>query len=215
MSRCSWDDGIILPATLLGIAAEPVTDDFGSAHICLQPLMLIGRTCLAVGLIELGRRMRLAFVWSLVIDVLLGIVLQFRMEMLAIHLPASGIAAALRPPDGMLNTQAMLNAQGRFVFGLTFLGRSLVCRSPATIPLAALAIALCGLAIVYIANNAFTIVGSPARSRQGLVSTIAVIYNRRLRLVCFDGSTGRIYGNARAHSPGDGRGGIIGLNGAE
>jgi hypothetical protein len=174
--------GLLLTAFVLGAAAEPVRDEYGSAHVCLQPLTLLARACLAAGLVHLSRRMRFFLVWSLVVDVLLGIVLQFRMQMLVFKSGYFDSTQSLFRTRGMLSIQAVLNSVGRFNFGYAFLGDHLGAFRILTF---AFGIGMGGLAIAYIAYRCFRREMSQRELRR-LIATLMVVFALGAFLCCCD-----------------------------
>lgn len=117
----------VLGGFLLGVAAHGPPDDFGVAHVTLQPLFLVGLAFLAVRLQGLPRIVRGLFVLGACLDLLLGIWLQFWLQ-------SQPIVAWIQPmPDGVLtildsaglSAGAAQNAMDKQAWGLTFLGDAL------------------------------------------------------------------------------------------
>lgn len=114
--------GLIATATLLGVAAVGEPDRNGVAHICLQPLTLIGLSLLAGRFRLLRPAFQLILLIGLAIDVGLGVLLQFRMQSLAIHFATVGPSDIIPLSNGLLNVQAVRNSLFRMSQGLPFFG---------------------------------------------------------------------------------------------
>jgi len=109
--------------TLVGVAVHGAYDHFGVAHICHQPLVLLGLAFLAGNLNRLSVLLRWAAVLGLRMDFYLGILLQHCLE----H---SVFVTSVR--DGRLRATvldgpapgipAVVNWQHKTQFGLTYLG---------------------------------------------------------------------------------------------
>lgn len=65
---------------VLGVAVHGARDVWGLAHICLQPLVLVGLACLAAAWPKLARPWQLLLVIGAAVDFLLGLVLHFGVE---------------------------------------------------------------------------------------------------------------------------------------
>ncbi len=70
----------IMGNSILGMAVHGARDTWGLAHICLQPLVLLGLAYLAARWLNLGRPWRLILIAGATVDFALGILLQFGME---------------------------------------------------------------------------------------------------------------------------------------
>ncbi|HWA85415.1 MAG TPA: hypothetical protein VG710_04270, partial [Opitutus sp.] len=68
----------------LGVAANGARNPWGLAHICLQPLVLLGLAFLASRVERLGRVWQLVLLAGGTVDFCLGIVLQFAVESFAL-----------------------------------------------------------------------------------------------------------------------------------
>ncbi|HVT89923.1 MAG TPA: tetratricopeptide repeat protein [Tepidisphaeraceae bacterium] len=106
----------------VGIAVHSANELFGVMHVCLQPITMIGRTLLAAGFFALTPRMRWGFVFSLVLDVVVGILLQFRMEMHQIIEFMINRFHVVPISNGLLNCQAIINSLFRLEHDYTYLG---------------------------------------------------------------------------------------------
>jgi hypothetical protein len=105
-----------------GIAVHPTEDGFGVAHICLQPLLLIGLTFLAVRYRTLPRAVRLLLWAGLLVDSAVGVYLHFSLENQVF--PFSRIGEWFQvtvTPDTLSNT-AFGNYSEKVQAGLQFLG---------------------------------------------------------------------------------------------
>jgi hypothetical protein len=98
--------------TVVGIAVHGARDTWGLAHICLQPLVLLGLALLAARWEALGRRWRIALGAGAIIDFAGGIALQLWVESdrvgLGLGAGAGGIAA---PTDYTQSAQRNLYAK--------------------------------------------------------------------------------------------------------
>jgi hypothetical protein len=70
----------VLAIFLLGVGTHGARDLWGLAHICLQPLILLGLAFLGARWAELGRGWRLALVAGAVVDLLAGVALHFAVQ---------------------------------------------------------------------------------------------------------------------------------------
>lgn len=77
--RAFWAIFIAGTATL-GVAVHGARDTWGLAHICMQPLVLLGLACLAAHWTALGRTWQRTLVAGATVDFLLGIALQFGVQ---------------------------------------------------------------------------------------------------------------------------------------
>jgi len=142
----------ILISVLLGIAVIGSLETFGVAHICLQPLTFMGIALLAGGFVTLPRWARVALVFSAVIDVILGIILQTRIEMLAFHGTQVDGIYVVTISKGLLNVSAVLGSIDRYRhFLLVFFGDHFVGFSGVVL---AILIAAYGAIVLFIANTA-------------------------------------------------------------
>jgi len=78
-ARTFWV-AFVAGSVVLGVAVHAGRDAFGLAHICLQPLVLLGLAFLAARWPTVSRRWRLALVAGATVDFCLGIALQFGAE---------------------------------------------------------------------------------------------------------------------------------------
>lgn len=81
--RWFWT-GFIAGVVVLGIATHGARDEWGLAHICLQPLVLLAIAFLAGRWSELGRGWRIALLVGAAVDVVAGILLQFAVQSYAL-----------------------------------------------------------------------------------------------------------------------------------
>jgi hypothetical protein len=77
--RAGWA-GALIGVVFLGIAVHAGRDRWGLAHICLQPVVLGGIAFLAARWESLGQGLRRIVVGGAVVDLALGIALQFGAE---------------------------------------------------------------------------------------------------------------------------------------
>jgi Tfp pilus assembly protein PilF len=142
---------LIVVLIVLGIAVHGAEDIFGLAHICLQPLSLLGRVLLAAGFLSLRPKLRLALVFSMIADVVLGIVLQCRIQMHAIRDFQLGDIRILPFSRGLLGIEAVSNSIIRFHHSLIFLGDHFGAISPLIL---CCLVMLLGISLVTLANVA-------------------------------------------------------------
>jgi hypothetical protein len=113
---------------VLGILVNGRFDRYGLAHICLQPLVVLGLAFLAAELPHVSRSLRRVFWAGLALDFVLGVVLHFHVEHAGLSLvrpeasafrAAAPSSASLAPlwTDGFFS-----NLLAKFYFGLTFVG---------------------------------------------------------------------------------------------
>jgi tetratricopeptide (TPR) repeat protein len=120
-----WISMIIL-TTILGIVVVGTFDDFGVAHACLLPLMLAGVTLLAAGFGMLRPWVRMTLAVTMIADILLGIILHVRMEMLLIKQIVVRQSDVIPISPALLNVQGVANSVLRFAQGFVYLGDHLV-----------------------------------------------------------------------------------------
>lgn len=68
---------------VLGVAVHGARDTWGLAHICLQPVVLLGLACLAAHAASLARPWRLLLLVGATVDLALGLFLHFGVQALA------------------------------------------------------------------------------------------------------------------------------------
>jgi len=83
VARRFWA-GFVVIVVLLGVATHGARDTWGLAHICLQPLVLLGLAFLAARWTDLERGWRLVLVAGATIDFVLGIALHFAVQNFAV-----------------------------------------------------------------------------------------------------------------------------------
>lgn len=134
----------ITGSVFLGVAAHGQRDHWGLAHICLQPLLILGLAFLAARWHSLGSGWRVALIVGATIDFIAGIALQFSVESFALDRWFGG----QRPPAEIFasyNESAVMNLRAKIGHQLTFF--SDVLGAPFFAP-ALLAIGLLALAVV-------------------------------------------------------------------
>jgi hypothetical protein len=109
--QCFWR-GLIVCAFVVSVAAWDSQSDVGIAHICMQPLAIMGIVLLAVNLPVIPLWLRAVAVLGMTIDFALGILLHFHMQH-QIFTPAH---------DPGLVEQAKLNWLEKQTAGFTFVG---------------------------------------------------------------------------------------------
>jgi hypothetical protein len=118
--RIFWGCFVVV-TIVLGIVAVGEENFFGVAHACLQSLTLIGITLLATGITGLPRWGRIAVIFSMVVDVVLGIVLHFRIQMLAMHSILVAGKDVVPISRGLINVQGVSTSSQRFKLGMVHL----------------------------------------------------------------------------------------------
>ena len=130
-------------AMVLGIAVHTARDEWGLAHICLQPLIVLGLGVVAARL-STGRRGQIV-VWACfaAVDLGLGIGLHFGIQSGAL---ARFVGAGSSPEQltNSLTHAAMVNAAEKTQYHLSVLAD----RIHAPVVLVALWLALCGAAVI-------------------------------------------------------------------
>jgi hypothetical protein len=119
--RMAWFwGGAIAAVVLLGIAVNGHREHWGLAHICLQPLVLLGLAYLAARWTVLGHGWRLALVAGATVDLVLGILLHFGVQSyaldrwLAAGRPAGDTLTSYSGP-ALLNLSDKINRRLAFV----------------------------------------------------------------------------------------------------
>lgn len=111
---------IAIPAIIVvGIVVHTPRDTWGLAHICLQPLVLLGLVWIAATLSSGPRRLVTIWATLAAIDVALGIALPFGLES---HALARFIGRTPEAFLGALSRSALANANDKAAFHLTFFG---------------------------------------------------------------------------------------------
>jgi hypothetical protein len=84
--------GLVLGMLVLGVAVVSQKDTFGLAHVCLQPLLLLGVVFLAASLPDLNPWVRGLALAGCLVDFALGVLLQFALE--------NHVGTLVRPASG-------------------------------------------------------------------------------------------------------------------
>jgi hypothetical protein len=121
--------GLAGGAVLLGVAAHGARDHWGVAHVCLQPLVVLGLAYLAARWPGLGRGWRRALLAGAAVDFGLGIALQFAAQS---QTPDLAIALGRAPAGAMpfFNDYAVMNLAGKLVHGLAYFHDALPLPAP-------------------------------------------------------------------------------------
>lgn len=119
--RFSFWFWFVVIVTFLSIAVHGEYDYFGVAHICLQPMVLLGLTLAAVGLPHVPRELRGAALVGLLIDATLGILLPFHLLQNDFRILAIGGNWRVQSHIEM-GLSAINNGLLKFANHLTFLG---------------------------------------------------------------------------------------------
>ncbi len=118
--RVFWSVTLIT-ATIVGIAVHSPPDEWGLAHICLQPLALIGLAAVAAGFDELPSLLRRLIAGLFFADFVLGVGLQFLIQSFALA-PSPRSAASDVAYSAGLNLIANVNLLWKEDRNLLFLG---------------------------------------------------------------------------------------------
>ena len=111
----------VVVVTFLSIAVHGEYDYLGVAHICLQPVVLLGLTFAAVGLPRVPKPVRLVALAGLLVDAVLGILLHFHLLTNDFDWLVKGDRAG--PTSHLdLGMSALSNGLLKFSHQLTFLG---------------------------------------------------------------------------------------------
>jgi hypothetical protein len=103
---------LFVPVTfLLGIAVNPGADRFGIAHICLQPLVIIGLGFLAAGLPRIRLPWRWLIVPGLLLDFGLGIFLHFSLQGLDYYIVQNAAGRFELRADQLMSQASQANAR--------------------------------------------------------------------------------------------------------
>ncbi len=140
-TRSTWVLSALALTIILGVAAAGARDEWGLAHICLQPISLLGLTCLAARIDRIGRVggviLGLGLIWDAVVNIGLHYALQSR--------DPDRAWLAVRPMQAAIQYGVSgLNASLKHVTGTSFLRDSLPSLA---VPLATLLIVLVSTAI--------------------------------------------------------------------
>lgn len=106
---------------VLGTAVHGTPDRWGLAHICLQPLVVLGLALLAGNWSRLGNRLRLALAVGWTVDGMLGLVLHFAAQNLALDRWYNPTLTIFDWMAGA-NHSAQLNFGLKFTFAVDLLG---------------------------------------------------------------------------------------------
>lgn len=118
--RHFWS-AFIISISILGVAVHGGRGEWGLAHICLQPLVLLGLAFLAAAWESLRRPWRWLLIGGAVVDFTLGIALQFSIQGFLLEYWLSP-TTALVDASTRYSPATMVNMNGKRVFHFTFLG---------------------------------------------------------------------------------------------
>ncbi|MBM3855547.1 MAG: hypothetical protein FJ399_20730, partial [Verrucomicrobia bacterium] len=117
--RAAWL-GAIAAVVVLGVAVHGARDTWGLAHICLQPVILLGLVFLAARWTSLPRGWRVALMAGAAFDLLAGIALHFAVQNLVFERWAGPAAFARWQADN--SAGAVMNMSAKLQHQLRFLG---------------------------------------------------------------------------------------------
>jgi len=114
--------GFAVLGAILTVATHPTVELLGVAHVCSQPLLLLGLTFLAASFSELPGVLRAAVVLGCAVDFFAGILVHFSLEheVGAIR-PVAG-RLVLRLTTDLLNPQAVSNLNAKLRLGYVLWG---------------------------------------------------------------------------------------------
>ncbi len=120
--------GFVPAVILVGVVVNGAYDRYGVAHICLQPLVVLGLAFLAAEVPRLSGRLRRIFWAGVTLDFLYGVALHFAAEHAGAALlrPGSPLLAGGRIAHHALpatwTVVWLSNLLAKFYFGLSFIG---------------------------------------------------------------------------------------------
>ena len=127
LTLCFWCSLIVF-VVYLGNYMHGTIDYYGLTHICLQPLVLLGLVFIAGGLPALPAMVRRLMVVGCLIDALLGVLLHFYLQSLALpHIPDAQSAGprmldAIAEQTMGLGSTAIANTRLKAINNLVYLG---------------------------------------------------------------------------------------------
>jgi Dolichyl-phosphate-mannose-protein mannosyltransferase len=113
---------LMVAGTLCTVATHPTLDAYGVAHVCSQPLLLLGVTWLAASFSSLPGALRLAVVGGCVFDFLAGIFVPFSLQAGTVALDTQGGRQTIALTTGLLNPTALFNALAKHQLAYVFWG---------------------------------------------------------------------------------------------
>jgi Flp pilus assembly protein TadD len=114
--------GLVSLGAVFTVATHPDVDVFGVAHVCSQPLLLLGLTFLAASFGELPWGLRVMVVLGCVLDFIAGIFVHFSLQEWSASLGTVAGRNILGLTTGMLNPWAVLNVVAKDKLGYFFWG---------------------------------------------------------------------------------------------
>lgn len=128
-ARGPWRDALLrfwlpfmLVSGLVGIAVHSTITVFGVAHICLQPLALLGVALVAARASTFPAWGKALLALGIAADAVLGVGLQFAMEARLMVIQITQQTILVRPSDDMLSPYAIQNMAEKTLAGYEFLG---------------------------------------------------------------------------------------------
>jgi hypothetical protein len=113
---------LVTVGAVFSIATNPAVDPYGVAHVCSQPLVLLGLVFLAARLSALPRWCRVLAAVGVAVDFLLGIFLHFSLEHWQLGTTTVGTTRIMSLDAGMLNVTAIGNLVGKETLAAAFWG---------------------------------------------------------------------------------------------
>ena len=114
--------GFVLLGAFLTIATHPTVEILGVAHVCSQPLLLLGLTFLAASFGALPRILHLAVVLGCALDFFAGIFVHFSLQQEADAIRTAAGRRVLELTTDLLNPQAVANLNAKEKLGYIFWG---------------------------------------------------------------------------------------------
>lgn len=157
LSRRGWGWtfwALFVPAcAVLGVAVHTIPDAYGLAHICGQPLLLLGVAFLAASFRSLPAWLRWAALAGCVVDFALGVLLHFHLENYVWHLGETAGRWVVEPSPDNLSGYALSNwirlkvPSGYVFFGDHFVAWAGVIQAALLVDFAAALAAAVGLVV--------------------------------------------------------------------
>ena len=107
---------------VVGIAVHGPSDEFGIAHVCLQPMVMLGITFIAVRVWELSKFLKIIALVGLFVDYLLGVLLHFSLQNRVFKIMEVFSGQNMVKVDNTLSRTASNNWYVKQDLGLIFLG---------------------------------------------------------------------------------------------
>jgi Flp pilus assembly protein TadD len=114
--------GLVILGAVFTVATHPTVDVLGVAHVCSQPLILLGLAFLAAGFEALPGALRVAVLFGCVADFFAGILVHFTLQGTGATIEGGVPGGTLRLTTTLLNRWAVLNGVAKEKLGYVFWG---------------------------------------------------------------------------------------------